>query len=465
MTSKKEPFEILVSSVRRYINAGVKSRLWKFLSKLRPEDIARITDRLVFENKKIIFELLKEKDITLLAEVLSEIDPEDAVELLKDLSPKEISEILNEFSSDDAAELLSEFPEDLKQKVIQCMNKEESEDVKELLQYEEDTAGRIMSTDYYALEENTKVSDAIAAIQLATDVEVPFYLYVVDKDSRLTGVVSLKKLLLYPPKTKLKDIMLKDIIYVTTDTDQEEVARKVERYNLVAIPVVDKNKKLVGVITVDDVIDIIREEATEDIYRMAGVVEGERIQDPVFDSIKKRIPWLMLALLTTFFSAIVITYFEGVIKNAVILAALMPLVAALGGVAGNQTNAVVVRELSMGDFDWKMGRRLLLKHFLLGVALGILVGVGGAVFIKIAYKFLHITTGLNIGIDSKIIMIFGIGIFFNILNGLLMGTIIPMSFRFVGLDPALSSNMFVSMFTDTFGFFIFLQLAKAFYHV
>ncbi len=465
MTSKKEPFEILVSSVRRYINAGVKSRLWKFLSKLRPEDIARITDRLVFENKKIIFELLKEKDITLLAEVLSEIDPEDAVELLKDLSPKEISEILNEFSSDDAAELLSEFPEDLKQKVIQCMNKEESEDVKELLQYEEDTAGRIMSTDYYALEENTKVSDAIAAIQLATDVEVPFYLYVVDKDSRLTGVVSLKKLLLYPPKTKLKDIMLKDIIYVTTDTDQEEVARKVERYNLVAIPVVDKNKKLVGVITVDDVIDIIREEATEDIYRMAGVVEGERIQDPVFDSIKKRIPWLMLALLTTFFSAIVITYFEGVIKNAVILAALMPLVAALGGVAGNQTNAVVVRELSMGDFDWKMGRRLLLKHFLLGVALGILVGVGGAVFIKIAYKFLHITTGLNIGIDSGIIMIFGIGIFFNILNGLLMGTIIPMSFRFVGLDPALSSNMFVSMFTDTFGFFIFLQLAKAFYHV
>ncbi len=465
MTSKKEPFEILVSSVRRYINAGVKSRLWKFLSKLRPEDIARITDRLVFENKKIIFELLKEKDITLLAEVLSEIDPEDAVELLKDLSPKEISEILNEFSSDDAAELLSEFPEDLKQKVIQCMNKEESEDVKELLQYEEDTAGRIMSTDYYALEENTKVSDAIAAIQLATDVEVPFYLYVVDKDSRLTGVVSLKKLLLYPPKTKLKDIMLKDIIYVTTDTDQEEVARKVERYNLVAIPVVDKNKKLVGVITVDDVIDIIREEATEDIYRMAGVVEGERIQDPVFDSIKKRIPWLMLALLTTFFSAIVITYFEGVIKNAVILAALMPLVAALGGVAGNQTNAVVVRELSMGDFDWKMGRRLLLKHFLLGVALGVLVGVGGAVFIKIAYKFLHITTGLNIGIDSKIIMIFGIGIFFNILNGLLMGTIIPMSFRFVGLDPALSSNMFVSMFTDTFGFFIFLQLAKAFYHV
>ncbi len=465
MTSKKEPFEILVSSVRRYINAGVKSRLWKFLSKLRTEDIARVLDRLVFENKKIIFELLKEKDIPMLAEVLSEIDPEDAVELLSDLSPKEISEILNEFSSDDAAELLSEFPEDLKEKVIQCMNKEESEDVKELLQYEEDTAGRIMSTDFYALEENTKISDAVAAIQLATDVEVPFYLYVVDKDYRLVGVVSLKKLLLYPPNTKLKDIMLKDIIYVSTDTDQEEVARKVERYNLVAIPVVDKNKKLVGVITVDDVIDIIREEATEDIYRMAGVVEGERIQDPVFDSLKKRIPWLMLALLTTFFSAIVITYFEGVIKNAVILAALMPLVAALGGVAGNQTNAVVVRELSMGDFDWRMGRRLLLKHFLLGIALGIVVGLGGAVFIKIAYKFLQATIGLKVGLDAGIVIIFGVGIFFNILNGLLMGTVIPMTFRFVGLDPALSSNMFVSMFTDTFGFFVFLQLAKAFYHV
>ncbi len=465
MTSKKEPFEILVSSVRRYINAGVKSRLWKFLSKLRPEDIARVLDRLVFENKKIIFELLKEKDIPMLAEVLSEIDSEDAVELLSDLSPKEISEILNEFSSDDAAELLSEFPEDLKEKVIQCMNKEESEDVKELLQYEEDTAGRIMSTDFYALEENTKISDAVAAIQLATDVEVPFYLYVVDKNYKLVGVVSLKKLLLYPPNTKLKDIMLKDIIHVSTDTDQEEVARKVERYNLVAIPVVDKNKKLVGVITVDDVIDIIREEATEDIYRMAGVIEGERIQDPVFDSIKKRIPWLMLALLTTFFSAIVITYFEGVIKNAVILAALMPLVAALGGVAGNQTNAVVVRELSVGDFDWRMGRRLLLKHFLLGIALGIVVGLGGAVFIKIAYKLLQETIGLKVGIDAGIVIIFGVGIFFNILNGLLMGTLIPMTFRFVGLDPALSSNMFVSMFTDTFGFFIFLQLAKAFYHV
>ncbi len=458
MKKRNENYEILVSSVRRYINTGAKTRLWNFLSKLRAEDIAYILDRLVFENKEIVFNLLKEKDIKKLATVLSEIDTEDAVKLLEDLEPKEISEILNEFSSDDAVDLLSHFPEEFKEKIIKCMNKEESEDVKELLQYEEDTAGRIMSTDFYALEENTKISDAVAAIQLATDVEIPFYLYVVDKNNKLTGVVSLKKLLLFPPNTKLKDIMLKDPIYVKTDTDQEEVAKRVARYNLVAIPVVDDKLHLVGVITVDDILDIINEEATEDIYKMAGVVGGERIQDPMKESLKKRIPWLLLALLTTFFSAIVITMFSGVIKDAIILAALMPLVAALGGVAGNQTNAVVVRELSIEDFDWKIGKRLLIKHASLGILLGILVGTAGALFIDIAYKL------LGKPIEPTTILIFGLGISLNILNGLLMGTIIPMSFKISGIDPALSSNMFVSMFTDTFGFFIFLQLAKAFYH-
>jgi len=459
MSIPKKTFEIFVKTIRKYINAGAKTRLWNFINKLRAEDIAHLFERLIPENKKVIFEILKEKDLTKISKVLSELEPEDTTELLADESVENIAKILNYFQSDDAVKILYKFPEDIRTKIINQMDKDESEDVKALLRYEEDTAGRIMSTDFYALNENTRVNDAITAIQLAADVEIPFYLYVIDKDKRLVGVVSLKKLLLFPPQRTLKSIMLKDVIYVNTRSDQEEVAKLVARYDLVSIPVVDDNKQLEGVITVDDIIDVIREEATEDIYKMAAVAEEERSQDPIHKSLKNRLPWLMLALLTTFFSAIVITMFEGIIKNAVILAALMPLVAALGGIAGNQTNAVVVRELAIKEFDLKIARRLLLKHFSLGILLGIIVGTGGAFLINIAYSI------IGKPIHLSIILLFGVAIFINILNGLFMGTLIPISFKTTGIDPALSSNMFVTMFTDTFGFFIFLQLAKTFYHI
>ncbi len=448
---KSQPkIEILVKSVRKFLQTNSEQKLCNFLRKLRDEDIANIIDNLFYDNKKRVIEIMMNNGFPRerLSEIMSEIQPEDAAKLLEDMHIDDVIEILDEMSSDDAAEIIDYFSDNFKETVLSLMKKEESEDVKELLNYPEDSAGRIMTTEFYALNENTSVSDAITAIQLARDVDAPFYLYVVDDDGRLVGIVSLKQLLLSSPETKLKSIMNKDIIYVSTNTDQEEVAKLVAKYNLVAIPVVDSDGKLAGVITVDDVIDIIQEEATEDIYKMAGVIEGERTQDSVFESFKKRIPWLMLALLTTSFSAIVISFFQGTIKNTIILAALMPLVAAIGGVAGNQTNAVVVREISLSELDSKLARKILLKHLTLGMFLGIVVGIVGGL-------------AVNLIIGEKILsIVFSLALFINITMGLILGTLIPISFKIIKLDPALSSNMFVSMFTDTLGFFIFLMLAK-----
>ncbi len=442
--------EILVKSVRKFLQTNAEQKLCNFLRKLRNEDIANIIDNLFFDNKRKIIRMMIERGFPheRLSEIISEIQPEDAAKLLEELDIDDLIAILNEMSSDDAAEIIDYFPENLKETVLSLMEKEESEDVKELLTYPEDSAGRIMTTEFYALHEDTSVSDAITAIQLARDVDAPFYLYVVDDGGKLTGIVSLKQLLLSSPDEKLKNIMNTDIIYVSTDTDQEEVAKLVAKYNLVAIPVVDKEGKLSGVITVDDIIDIIQEEATEDIYKMAGVIEGERVQDSIFESLKKRIPWLLLALLTTSFSAIVISFFQGTIKNTILLAVLMPIVAAIGGVAGNQTNAVVVREISLSEFDPKQARKMLVKHVLLGILLGVIVGIiaGGIIELIIHEKILSI--------------VFALALMINILMGLTLGTLIPISFKLIKLDPALSSNMFVSMFTDTIGFFVFLMLAK-----
>jgi len=447
---RAEALQLVISSARKFINMGALSRLWNMVKKLHAADIASLMNHLIARERMILFNLLYEKSKEKAGEVLSEVDPEDAAEILTEFSVEKISELFQEISPDDVAPILQHLPEDLQEAVLTAMEGKPSEDVKELLHYEEETAGRIMSTDFYALNQETNVSDAITAMQLERDVESAFYLYVVDDEGHLTGVVSLRQLLFARPNTRLKDIMTKEVISVHTETDQEEVARYVADYNLVAIPVVDSEGKLVGVVTVDDIIDVIDKEATEDIYKMVSLDTTDRIQDSPLTSIKKRLPFLLFSVLTASVSPWVVKHFTGTIEKAVQLVVFMPLVAALGGIAGNQTIAIMVREIAIGQTNWISARKTLSKEIMVGIGNGIIIGsiLGVAGFALMNNPYF----GLVIGLASIT----------NLFVAALVGTLIPLFLRFLRLDPALGSVNLLTMCTDSIGILSYLGLGTFF---
>lgn len=445
-----QSLRIVISSTRRFINMGALTRLWNLVKNFHAADISSLMSHLTFRERLILFNILFEKEKEKTGEVLSELEPEDAALILQELQLNQITELFQIIPSDDAASILDLLPEDLKESILAAMEDKPSEDVKELLHYEEETAGRIMSPNFYALDENTNVSDAITAMQLEGDVESAFYLYVIDDKNRLVGIVSLRQVLFARPNTRLKDIMAKDVISVHPETDQEKVARHVADYNLVAIPVVDSESTLIGVVTVDDVIDVIEDEATEDMYKMASLDTRDRIQDSPFKSIKKRIPFLIFSLLTASLAPVVVNYFEGTIEQFVKLVVFLPLVMALGGVAGNQTIAIIIREIAIGQAEWVGARTALFKEILVGIGNGIIIGaiLGGFSYVLLKNPYLGLILGLTIII--------------NLFIAALVGTLIPLVLKLLRLDPALGSVNLLTMCTDSIGALTFLGLGTLF---
>jgi magnesium transporter len=447
---RTQSLRILTSSARKFINMGALFRLWNLVKNFHAADISSIMNHLVFREKLILFNVVLEKDKEKTGEVLRALNPKDAALILNELQLEQISDLFQIIPPDDVAPILDLLPDDMKESILAAMEKKPSEDVKELLLYEEETAGRIMSPDFYALDQNTNVSDAITAMQLEEDVESAFYLYAVDEQNRLMGVVSIRQLLFARPNRPLKDIMTRDVISVHPETDQEEVARNVADYNFVAIPVVDSENKLIGVVTVDDVIDVIDKEATEDIYKMASLDTTDRIQDSPLKSIKKRLPFLLFSLLTASLAPFVVHYFEQTIKEFVTLAVLMPLVAALGGIAGNQTIAIIVREIAIGQAAWITARKALFKEMLVGIGNGIIIG---SILAAISYLLIK---------NPYLGLILGLAIIANLFVAALLGTLIPLFLKLLKLDPALGSVNLLTMCTDTIGFLSLLGLGTLF---
>lgn len=445
-----EALRLVISSARKFINMGAMTRLWNLVKNFHAADIASLMNHLIIREKLSLFNVIYEKDREKAGEVLSELDPADAAEMLQEMPVDTISDLFQIIPSDDVAPILQSLPEEMQESVLSAMEAKPSEDVKELLHYEEETAGRIMSPNFYALNQETNVSDAITAMQLEGDVESAFYLYVVDDDNRLVGVVSLRQLLFARPNTKLKDIMTKQVISVHTETDQEVVARNVADYNLVAIPVVDSDNKLVGVVTVDDVIDVIDKEATEDMYKMVSLDSTDRIQDSPLISIKKRLPFLLFSLLTASLAPWVVKNFTGAIEKMVYLAVFMPLVAALGGIAGNQTIAIIVREIAIGQTDWISAKKALVKEILVGFGNGIIIG-----------SILGVVSYIIIG-NPYFGLVLGLAVIINLFVAALVGTLIPLVLKLFRLDPALGSVNLLTMCTDSIGILSFLGLGTLF---
>ena len=294
------------------------------------------------------------------------------------------------------------------------------------------------------------MGEGISQLQTSRDVEMVFYLYIVDARRHLVGVTSLRRLLLVSPETPLKRIMTPDVISVRVDTDQEEAARLVASYNLLAIPVVDEENKLVGVITVDDVIDVIKDEATEDIYRLAGVTSDERVFTPPGESLTKRLPWLAVNLVTAFIAASVVSLFEHTIDQVVALAVFMPIVAGMGGNAGTQTLTVIVRGIALGELNWGNTRKALFKEALVGLGNGLVLGTLGALVVWLM-KGNPVLGG-----------VLGLAMVINMFIAATAGTLIPLGLRAMKVDPALASSVFITTFTDVAGFASFLGLATVF---
>jgi magnesium transporter len=442
--------DVVLDSVRRLLRIGAAANLLNLLQKQHPADLAQVLGDLPDHERNAVFAVLIERNARLAMEAVSEMGPERGAGLLTGRSAEEIAKLLQEIPSDDAAALIDYLPEELSREVLELMRRRESGQVESLLEYGEQTAGRIMNPSVFALSEDLTVGEAITALQSSRDVEMVFYLYVVDGRRHLVGVTSLRRLLLVAPETPLKRIMTPDVTSVRVDTDQEEVARQVASYNLLAVPVVDEENKLVGVITVDDVIDVIKDEATEDLLRLAGVSGDERVATPALESLRKRLPWLVVNLGTAFLAASVVALFESTISRATALAVFMPIVAGMGGNAATQTLTVVVRGLALGELSWANAKKALLKEVGVGLGNGVILGIVAATVAWLAKG------------DPMLGLLLGMAMVCNMVVAATAGTLVPLGLKALKVDPALASSVFITTFTDVVGFASFLGLATIF---
>jgi magnesium transporter len=442
--------DLVLDSVKRLLRIGATANLLNLLQKQHPADLAQIFGNLLDSERQAVFSVLVERNPRLAMETVSEMGPEPAAQLLATRSAEDIAKLLQELPSDDAAALIDYLPEELSNQVLELMRPRESGQVESLLEYGEQTAGRIMNPSVFALSEDLTVGEAITALQSARDVEMVFYLYVIDARKHLVGVTSLRRLLLVSPETPLKRIMTPEVISVRVDTDQEEVARLVASYNLLAVPVVDDESKLVGVITVDDVIDVIKDEATEDLYRLAGVSGDERVATPPFESLRKRLPWLGVNLVTAFVAASVVALFEGTIQRVTALAVFMPIVAGMGGNAATQTLTVIVRGIALGELSWSNARKTVFKEAAIGLGSGLSLGLAAAGVAWVTKQ------------DPMLGLLLAMAMICNMMVATVAGTLVPLGLKALKIDPALASSVFITTFTDVVGFASFLGCATIF---
>ncbi|MEJ2199748.1 MAG: magnesium transporter [Desulfuromonadaceae bacterium] len=444
-----QKLQMLLATVRKLIRRGAYPNLAKVLSKSHPADIAHLFRYLELKEQRILFNLLSNAEVS--AYVLSELDHATGAQLLEQIDKETITEVLQEMPYDDAVDIIRNMPEELAEEVLQIMKDEHSDEIEELLKYGEDTAGGIMATEIFSLSEELSVREAIEALQGAQDVEMVFYIYVTDEYNHLVGVLSLRQLLTVPPSASLKDIMTTDVISVRTDIDQEEVAQLVAKYNILAIPVVDEGNKLMGIITVDDVIDVMREEATEDIYKMAGSSNEELLYGyRSFKIARLRLPWLLTNLFGGVVTGFLMWLFKATLEEVIALISFIPVITGMGGNVGGQSATIMVRGFATGRIDMDT----LLKVFLRELRVGLIMGVVcGCTIGAIAFGWHH---------NPYLGLVVGLAMVTAVTVAATMGVLAPAFFKRIGVDPAIASIPFVQTANDITGILIYFGTATMF---
>jgi magnesium transporter len=410
---------------------------------LRPPDQADIFGELPPTEQDQLLPRLDPEDS---ADILEELEEEEAAEIAARLETEELAQIVDEMEPDEAADLLGDIAPEQAAGVLAVM--EEPDQVRPLLAHADESAGGLMTSARITLYKEMTAAEAIAHLRIvASDTEAVYYLFVVDEEVSLVGVVSLRQIVVASPSTRIEEIMEADVIQVQADTDQEEAARLMSRYDLLALPVVDDDGHLLGLITHDDLVEVLEEEATEDIYRLGGVLEEHPPDVPIPAALRSRLPWLVLNLGTALASATILSFFESTIARVAVLAAFFPIVAGVSGSAGTQTLTITVRGLALGEISPRDGLRALSREALIGLANGLAVG-GLIALIALIWKGTPML-GVVVGLATLLNMV-GAGI---------AGALVPVAMQTLRFDPALASPILVTTITDTCGYFIYLGLA------
>ncbi len=445
----EQKMQVLQVTVSKLLRRGATNNLKKALGKIHPADIAHLFRYFDLHEQKTLLELTPDLDRA--ADVLAELEPESWPQLAELLEKDYLISIVHEMADDDSAVFIRSLPDELAEVILTELHDDQSEDVEHLLGYDEETAGSIMSTDVFSLQQDITVKRAIEALQDSKDYEMVFYVYVTDEHNHLVGVLSLRQLLTVPPGTKLSDIMSTNVMRVRTDMDQEEVAGLVAKYNILAIPVVDDQGKLLGLITVDDVIDVMRDEATEDILRMAGTSEEELLLGyKALQIARLRLPWLLTTLVGGLVTGTLMWYFRATLEQAIMLITFIPVITGMGGNVGGQTSTIIVRGFATGKIDFTMLRQVFLKELRVGLIMGIVCGLVIAAVASIWHQNLYL--GLVVGTA----MVTAITV------AACMGVIVTAFFKKIGVDPAIASSPFVQTVNDITGILIYFSAATLF---
>ena len=452
---RKEMFSheinILRDTYRRLLRRQAKTNLIKLTRKTHPADLAILFRHFSLEEQIEIFTLMNENEHT--AEFLTELDDSLVNDLLSNEKLERIASIIEKAPTSDQSGILNVLEEEKAQSVIELLNVDEQEEIAEIMGYPEDSAGSLMNTEVFTLHESITAGEAIKTLQDQEDAEMVFYLYITDDDDRLVGVISLRILTTTPPTTTLKDIMTKNVHTIRPETDQEEVARIVAQYNFLAVPVVDSESHLLGIVTVDDVVDVIREEATEDFLQMAGAgKDREILLKSSWENAKTRLPWLFASWIGGVIAAYLIGVFEGMLENIIALAAFIPVILGMGGNIATQSSTIIVRGMATGRVNIGGEIKLILKEMKVGIILGTLYGILLGIFAKYIFADSHANLGLVVGLSICVSM----------LVAATVGTVIPLLLRKLDIDPAVATGPFVTTSIDILGVLFYFLIAGLF---
>jgi magnesium transporter len=442
--------ESTLERVRAALENGRVDEAIAALNTLHPADRAEAVGDLTVDHQAEVLDELPPPEA---ADILEDLEDAEAAELARRLPADTLADLLNEMEPDEAADVLGDLSPEQRASALRQMGTQQVEDVTPLLAYPDDTAGGRMTSEFQALRREMTAQKAIEFLRSQEpDQEQNYYLYVVDGAGKLIGIVGLRELVVAKPTATIDSIMNRDVMSVPATLDQEAVARVIQRYELPALPVVDPAGRLVGVISHDDLVDVIEEEATEDIYRLANVgADGDlQVWSPIRQSVRMRLPWLYVNLLTAFLAAWVISRFEATIARLAVLAVFQSIVAGEGGNAGTQTLAIIVRGIALGEIEFRHAWRALAREATIGLMHGVAVGIAVAL---LAWLWRGIPV---LG------LVIGLAMMGNLVAAGIAGTLVPLTLRALKLDPALASAVLVTTVTDCVGFGLFLGLATLF---
>lgn len=437
------PREVL-DDARSLAASGEWAKLVALVTSLHPADLAELVLDLDEEERHQLLDYLP---TDIVGQLFEYAEDDELRDLIRGVGVEDLPAVLEEVEDDVVADVIQQLEPSEREETLAALDR--GDEVAELLQYGDESAGGLMSRGFVSLNERITVQQAIDYLRvLRPPTERAYYLYVVDSDRRLQGVVSIRDLLVSAPRTTLGEITQRDVHAVSTGTDQEEAARVLQRYNLLAVPVVDDEGRLEGIMSADDLIDVLQEEATEDMYRMVGLDQDERIFSSVRVSVRRRIPWMMVNLVTAFVAAAVVGLFDSALSKAAVLAYFMPVVAGQGGNAGTQTATIAVRSIALGDLDVGDVIRACRKEILVAMANGAVIGTAAALG-SYAWKQ-----------NEALSIVLGAALFLNICAATMGGVLIPLGLKSLRVDPALAANIFVTTVTDVMGFVFFLGIAS-----